>query len=207
MGEALSFLVGEGGQYGGVPMHRQPFLGLIAALLSSTIVAGCGGDHLTLTEFGEGAEGLVLVMGQEMGSLDSEMESLATTVEGTKSYWDRRMEIRTGFLDDLQALKPPEEALDLHLVVIGLFGGLVDAEQALADRVVGSGTVSTPAQWWSTPEAEVALSADAAMLGICENVQSAFDETQSREQFSDTPWIPSNVKEVVQVAFHCSDQG
>jgi hypothetical protein len=160
-----------------------------------------------LTEFGEEAERLVMVMGSEMDALDSEMESLAATADGTKSYWDQRMQIRTGFVDDLQALKPPDEAVELHLIVIDIFGGLVDAEQALADSVVGTETVSTPAQWWSSPEADVARAADAAMLGICEIVQSAFDETQSRDKLSETPWIPSNVKEVVGVAFHCPDEG
>ena len=188
-------------------MGCKPFLGLVAAIALLIIVAGCGGDHLTLTEFGEETEGLVSVMSVEMDALDSEMTSLATTVDGTKSYWDRRMQIRTGFLDDLQALKPPDEAVELHVIVIDVFGGLVDAEQALADSVVGSGTVSTPAQWWSTPEAETARAADAATLGICEVVQSAFDETQSRDKLSETPWMPSNVKEVVRVAFHCPDEG
>jgi hypothetical protein len=188
-------------------MGRKPLLGLIGALVWSVVVAGCGGGALTLTEFGEEAERLVMVMGSEMDALDSEMESLAATVDGTKSYWDQRMQIRTGFVDDLQALKPPDEAVELHLIVIDIFGGLVDAEQALADSVVGTETVSTPAQWWSSPEADVARAADAAMLGICEIVQSAFDETQSRDKLSETPWIPSNVKEVVRVAFHCPDEG
>ena len=188
-------------------MRRKPFLGLTAALALLVIVAGCGSDHLTLTEFGEQTEGLVAVMAVDLGSLDSEMESLATTVDGTKSYWNRRMQIRTGFLDDLRALEPPDEAVELHVIVIDVLGGLVDAEQALADSVVGSGTVSTPAQWWSSPEAEAARAADAAMLGICETVQSAFDETQSRDKLAETPWIPSSVKEVVRVAFHCPDEG
>ena len=188
-------------------MRRKPFLGLIAALALVAVVGGCGGDQMSLTEFGEETEGLVAVMAAELGALDSEMESLATSVDGTKSYWDRRMQIRAGFLDDLRALEPPDEAAELHVIVIDVFGALVDAEQALADSVVGSGTVSTPAQWWSSPEAEAARVADSAMLGICETVQSEFDETLSRDKLAETPWIPSNVKEIVRVAFHCPDEG
>jgi hypothetical protein len=187
-------------------MRRKPFSGLIAALALLVIVAGCGGDQLSLTEFGEETELLVAVMAVEMGELDSEMESLATTVDGTKSYWDRRMQIRTGFLGDLRALEPPDEAAELQLIVIDVFGGLVDAEQALADSVVGSGTVSTPSQWWSSPEGDAARAADAEMLGICEIVQSAFDETQRRDKLAGTPWMPSSLKEVVRVAFHCPDE-
>ena len=188
-------------------MRRRIILGPIAALALLVMVAGCGGDRLSLTEFGEETETLAAVMAVEMGALDSEMESLASTVDGTKSYWDRRMRIRTGFLDDLRALKPPDKAVELHLIVIDVFAGLVDAERVLADSVVGSGIVSTPAQWWSTPEAEAARAADAALAGICEIVQAAFDETQSRDKLSETPWIPSDVKEIVRVAFHCSDDG
>ena len=187
-------------------MHRRSFVGLVAVLAVLVVVAGCGGDRLTLTEFGEETERLVAVMAVEMGELDSEIESLATTVDGTKSYWDRRMQIRTGFLGDLRALKPPDEAAELQLIVIDVFDALVGAEQALADSVVGSGTVSTPSQWWSIPEAEAARAADAEMLGICEVVQSAFDETQSRDKLAETPWMPSNVREVVRVAFHCPDE-
>lgn len=190
-----------------VSMRRRPMVGLIAALVWPVFVAGCGGGALTLTDFGEQAERLVVVMGSEMGALDSEMESMATTVDGTRSYWEQRMQIRAGFLDDLRALEPPDEAVELHVMVIDVFGGLVEAEQALADSVVGSGTVSTPAQWWSSPEASAARAADAAMLDICEIVQSEFDETQSREKLSETPWIPSSVKEVVRVVFHCPDDG
>ena len=188
-------------------MHRRSFVGLVAVLAVLVVVAGCGGDRLTLTEFGEETEGLVAVMAAELGALDSEMESLATSVDGTKSYWDRRMQIRAGFLDDLRALEPPDEAVELHVIVIDVFGRLVDAEQALADSVVGSGTVSTPSQWWSSPEANAARAADAAILDICEIVQSEFDETQRREELSETPWIPSRLKEVVRVAFHCPDEG
>jgi hypothetical protein len=180
---------------------------LIAALVWPVVVAGCGGGALTLTEFGDEAERLVLVMGSEMGALDSEMESMATTVDGTQSYWDQRMQIRAAFLDDLRALEAPDEAVELHVMVIDVFGELVDAEQALADSVVGSGTVSTPAQWWSFPEANAARAADAAILDICEIVQSEFDETQRREDLSETPWIPPRLKEVVRVAFHCPDEG
>ncbi len=188
-------------------MRRRLSLGPVAALALLVMVAGCGGDHLSLTEFGEETETLGAVMAVEMGALDSEMESLASTVDGTKSYWDQRMRIRTGFLDDLRALKPPDEAVELHLIVIDVFAGLVDAERALADSVVGSETASTPSQWWSTPEAEAARTADAALAGMCEIVQSAFNETQSRDVLSETPWIPSDVKEVVRVAFHCSNDG
>jgi hypothetical protein len=46
-----------------------------------------------------------------------------------------------------------------------------------------------------------AIGTEAASL--CEEFRANIDATADREVFADTPWIPGNMKEVVEVTFRC----
>jgi hypothetical protein len=48
-----------------------------------------------------------------------------------------------------------------------------------------------------------ARTADAAMIEICNVVQAEFDKTRERDITADVPWLSSDLKEVVEVAFGC----
>ena len=166
----------------------------------------CGGGPLTLSEYGAQGEQLVIDVSQRVDALDAALESENRTVDSVRAYWNERVEARRDFSEGLEALEPPEEAAELHAVVVEIFNRLTVAEEALAARVTSLETVSGPAEWWATPEGRTARAVDDEVSQICVVAQGAFDETVDREAVVDVPWMPPEMKEVVRVAFGCPDE-
>jgi hypothetical protein len=175
------------------------------ALSLALVLAACGGGTLTLSEYGEQGEQLVIEVSQRVDALDAELESEDQTVDSVRAYWDERVEARRDFSEGLAALEPPEEAAELHAIVVDIFNRLTAAEESLAARVTSLETVSGPAEWWATPEGQAARAVDEEVTQICVVAQGAFDETVDREAVVDVPWMPPEMKEVVRVAFGCPD--
>ena len=175
------------------------------ALFLALALAACGGGTLTLSEYGEQGEQLVIEVSQRVDALDAELDSEEQTVDTVRTYWDERVEARRDFSEGLEALEPPEEAAELHAIVVDIFNRLTVAEESLAARVTSLETVSGPAEWWATPEGQAARAVDEEVTHICVVAQGAFDETVDREAVADVPWMPPEMKEVVRVAFGCPD--
>jgi hypothetical protein len=175
------------------------------ALSLALVLVACGGGTLTLSEYGEQGEQLVVDVSQRVDALDAELESEDQTLESVRAYWDQRVEARKDFSEGLEALEPPEEATELHAIVVDIFNRLTVAEGSLAARVTSLETVSGPADWWATPEGQAARAVDEEVTQICAVAQGAFDETVDREAVADVPWMPPEMKEVVRVAFGCPD--
>ena len=190
----------EGWQKGGI-LSRISTVALFLALA----LAACGGGTLTLSEYGEQGEQLVIEVSQRVDALDAELDSEEQTVDTVRTYWDERVEARRDFSEGLEALEPPEEAAELHAIVVDIFNRLTVAEESLAARVTSLETVSGPAEWWATPEGQAARAVDEEVTHICVVAQGAFDETVDREAVADVPWMPPEMKEVVRVAFGCPD--
>lgn len=182
-------------------LARTPTVALCIALA----LAACGGGTLTLSEYGAQGEQLVTDVSQRVDALDAALESDDQTVDSVRAYWTERVEARRDFSEGLEALEPPEEAAELHAVVVDIFNRLTLAEESLAARVTSLETVSGPAEWWSTPEGRTARAVDEEVTQICVVAQGAFDETVDREAVVDVPWMPPEMKEVVRVAFGCPD--
>lgn len=175
------------------------------ALSLVLVLVACGGGTLTLSEYGEQGEQLVIEVSQRVDGLDAELESEDQTVDSVRAYWDERVQARRDFSEGLEALEPPDEAAELHAVVVDIFNRLTVAEESLAARVTSLETVSGPAEWWATPEGQIARAVDEEVTQICVVAQGAFDETVDREAVVDVPWMPPEMKEVVRVAFRCPD--
>ena len=168
-------------------------------------MVACSGGTLTLSEYGERSEQLVAEVSQRVDALDATLESGDHTADSVRAYWNERVDARRNFSEGLEALEPPEEAAELHAVVVEIFNRLTVAEEALAARVIALETMSGPAQWWATPEGQIARSVDEEVTQICVVAQEAFDKTVGREAVVDIPWMPPEMKEVVRVAFGCSE--
>jgi hypothetical protein len=175
------------------------------ALSLALALAACGGGTLTLSEYGEQGEQLVIEVSERVDASDAELESEDQTVDSVQAYWDERVQARRDFSEGLEALEPPEEAAELHAIVVEIFNRLTAAEESLAARVTSLETVSGPAEWWATPEGRAARAVDEEVTQICVVAQGAFDETVDREAVVDVPWMPPEMKEVVRVAFGCPD--
>jgi hypothetical protein len=167
------------------------------------ILMACGGGSLSLSEYAAQAENLVAVMEAEFESLDTEWESQAPTLEGARSYWEGRLEVRADFLEGVRDLDPPDTVAEQHAEALDVFGRITDADEALAARVATLETITDHWQWVDTPEGRAAQAVLEEVFAFCRASQAEFDSTEDREALADVPWLPSEMSEVVSVAFGC----
>jgi hypothetical protein len=167
------------------------------------VAAACGGGSLSLSEYNVQGTALVTVMEQRIYTLDAEWDSQARTVDRARSYWVRRLEARVEALEGLQALDPPAEIAELHATGLGLFSRLTTAEEALAARVASFENVTDRDLWWDTAEGKAVGAVNDEIDAFCHVFQAAYDATIERIGLSDVPWIPSEMKEVVQIDIGC----
>ena len=178
---------------------RHAWVGICLAV----ILAACGGDSVTVSEYAEEVEGLVAVMESQFEALDAQWESSDPTVEGARKYWVRRLAIRIEFLEGVRALDPPEEVADQHAAALEVFSKINAADEALAARVATFESVTEHWQWVDTPEGQAADAVLEQVFAFCRASQAEFDATEDREALEDAAWVPSEMKEVVKVALGC----
>jgi hypothetical protein len=111
--------------------------------------------------------------------------------------------IREEFLDGVEALHPPDEVADQHAAALDVFTRITEADQALAARVATFEEVTDHWQWIDTPEGRAADAVLEEVYAFCRASQEEYDATAQREPFSDTPWMPAAMDEIVKVAFGC----
>lgn len=186
------------GVTGGIGL-RHIWAGVVLIL----VVTACGGSDITLSEYNEKGSALVMVMEERIYALDVEWDGHEPTVERARDYWDRRVEARVEALEGLEDLTPPDELADLLGKGLDLFTQSVNAEIALAARVSSFETVTEPEQWWATSEGQAVQAMDEEINSFCRVVQARYDETIERIVLSDVPWIPSDMKEIVQIDIGC----
>jgi len=174
-----------------------------AGVCLALVITACGGGRLSLSEYNVQGTALVTVMEERIYTLDAEWDSQTQTVERARSYWDRRLETRVEALEGLQALDPPDEITELHETGLDLFSELTEAEKALAIRVASFETVTERDQWWDTTEGRAVRAVDEEIDAFCHVFQAAYDATIERVILSDVPWIPSEMKEIVQIDIGC----
>lgn len=167
------------------------------------VVAACGGGSLTLSEYAAQGQAVVTVMEERIATLDAGRNSQTSTVEDVRAYWDRRLEARVRALAGFQDLNPPDQIADLAGTGLELFSRLIAAEEALAVRVAAYETVTEPGQWWDTPEGEAVQAVEDEIDALCNVFQAMYDATTERIVLSDAPWIPSEMKEIIQIDIGC----
>jgi hypothetical protein len=176
---------------------------IVAVVVVGLFLASCGGGTLSLAEYNEQGMALVSVMEERLYTMDAEWDSQTATVEDARTYWDRRIEAYERAIEGLEALEPAGEAAELHRTGMELFGKLVAAESALAVRVASFETVTGPEQWWNTAEGAAVGGVEEEIYSFCLVFQAMYDATVERIVVSDVPWIPSEMKEIVEVDIGC----
>ena len=166
-------------------------------------LAACGGGTLTLTEYAAEAEELVSVMEADFARLDTEWLSRPPELDRARDYWDGRLTIRYAFLEAVAELEPPEAVVDQHQAALDVFGRVTTADEALAARVERFEEITDHWQWEDTPEGQAAEALLEEVFAFCRASQAEYDATQDRAALQDVPWIPSEMSEVVSVAFGC----
>jgi hypothetical protein len=185
---------------------RAPAIRLSRIVLAvALVVGGCGNGSLTLSEYTEQAEQHLKAMNDRIDLLGAEWVSQTPTLEGARGYWEGRLSARTEFLEELEALDPPDEVAELHRVVLDLLSRFTAAEEALAASVDAYESITDHWQWQDSPEAQAALALNEEVVALCHAAQADFDATQTGEGFVDTPWIPDEMKEAIRVTLECRD--
>jgi len=180
--------------------------GEVRRILTLVVFVGLAGSacssSMSLGEYAEEVERLVVTMNQRID--DGEAEVAADpTLERAQSYATDRLDARHDFIEAFEALEPLEEVADLHATALDIFNRLVTAETVLADLVMAADTFEEADAVWITPQGEAFRRIDEEAVALCAVVQADLDATQQRDVFSDMPWIPPEMKEVIDVAFRC----
>ena len=179
---------------------------IVAATCLALVVASCGGSELALNEYAEAVEGLTTTMYRTLDNLTLEETFEAPTVEEIQAVYSEVAVAFHGLLDGLQVLEPPEEVAELHAAALGMAIRLTAAGDVFAQRTEDVETPDELILLFDSPEAQAVVAAREEMVAFCQERQAEFDATADREVFADVPWIPSEMQEVVLVAFGCETE-
>jgi hypothetical protein len=157
-----------------------------------------------LTDYAEEIEGIVTEHNTGMDANDVYLDSETQTLERIKTYATRRMELRESFLAALEALEPPGEAQDLHNAALGTIRSVVESERVLFEQATGATDIAGVGDIWASPEGQAARAADAQAIAICQAAEAAINSTEERQALVGMPWVPTELQEVVTVAFGCT---
>jgi hypothetical protein len=172
---------------------------LVVGCLVVTFSA-CSGGGVSLTEYAETLEALTSVMIEQLEVGDVQMATGAPTIEDAREVLTGAPDIRLEFQDALTDLDPPEEMADLHGDLVDLHARIITAQQTLAARAE---TATTLEELEQSEELTAYRVTQADAVTVCRELQARIDATADRDIFVDTPWIPGDLKEVVEVTFGC----
>jgi hypothetical protein len=178
---------------------------LLACFISLVVLSAACSSAPSVPEYAEDLEALVTAMNSRLDEIDVELSG-TPNLEEIKSYATERMVARSAFLAGIRALEPPEEVADVHVTAIEIMERLNASESALADRVLGWQSERDIEAVWETPEGIAARAADAQAVKLCLAAQADFNQTAERAELEGVPWIPSDMKEVILVAFGCESE-
>jgi hypothetical protein len=176
---------------------------IVAAVIACLLTAACGDGSLGLAEYNEQGTAIAEVMEGRIAALDAAWDSETATVDDVRMYWDQRIDAYETGLGGFRDLTPSGEVAELHRTGMELFTKLVEAESAVADRVASFESVTGPEEWWATSEGAAVRAAEEDIYSLCLVFQATYDATVARIVVSDVPWIPSEMKEIVQVDIGC----
>lgn len=177
---------------------------LTLLVLAVGLLAGACSSGPSLTEYAEEIESIVAEHNAGMDANDRDLESEAETLERIQTYAGTRMDLRNSFLAALESLEPPGEAEDLHNAALGTIHSVVESEQVLFEQAISATDITNVGDIWASPQGQAARAADAQVIAICQAAEAAINSTEDRQALVGMPWVPSELQEVVNVAFGCT---
>lgn len=182
---------------------------MVRALAGFLLLASCSTGP-TLTEYAEGLEALVDEMDTEMTELANDALSRQPTIEDIRSFVDEQVAIISDFVVAVRLLDPPTQAEELHATALRVLDRFLAAAQAYAAEFsLDANSEGTDNLFTALARIEQSdamaefLAADTDLLALCRAAQEQFDATQTDALAAGTPWVPSELKEVVRVALSC----
>lgn len=177
---------------------------LTIPVLALALLANACDRGPSLTEYAAELESVVAEHNTGMDANDAYVQSETETLERIQTYANRRMELRESFLAAMEALEPPREAHDLHNAALETIRTLVESERVLFARAAAATDVADVGGIWASPEGQAARAADAQTIAICQAAEAAINSTEERQALVGMPWVPTELQEVVTVAFGCT---
>ena len=171
----------------------------LAGLGLVLVLSACGSDESSLREYVDELNAIEARATAEAGPLIAEFERVKTPSE-LKTTMDQLVAVRIDSLEASRALDPPEQVADLHGFFVEWEAQLIPIEEALADR---AGAV---AGWQELSESDEMEAYRVALIDGkrgCLVFQARLDATAARGVFAETPWVPSEMKEVVEAVLGC----
>ncbi|NNC91997.1 MAG: hypothetical protein HKN80_05860 [Acidimicrobiia bacterium] len=169
------------------------------------LLAGACSSGPSLTEYAEELEVIVSEHNGGMDENDRYIDAEAPTLERVRTYATRRLELRNTFVTRFEGLEPPREAEDLHSAAVEVIRSLVDAEQALFEQATTTEDLNAIDNLWASPAGQTAREADRQTIAICQAAEAAINSTEERQALVGMPWVPTELQEVVTVAFGCTE--
>ena len=163
------------------------------------LVTACGSDESSLTEYVDQLNGIEARVTAEAGPLIAELERVTTPSE-LQATMDQLVAVRIESLAASQALDPPGQVADLHDFLVEWEAQLIPVEEALAAR---AGAVSGWEELSESAEMETYRVTLVDGKHACIEFQARLDATAARGVFADTPWVPGEMKEVVEAVLGC----
>jgi len=173
------------------------------------VVAACGGGEMTLTEYVDEVNAIIdrasdqyydLVASPQGRVLIADRDHLADFApRDLQTAFAGVRELEVGVRDAIDVIAPPEQIADLHHRLFD-FSLSIPVNDALAAR---AGTATDWEELSASPEMAAYRAQLAADKRRCDDFQADLDATAARGVFADTPWIPGELREVVDAALGC----
>lgn len=170
------------------------------------VVVACGGNELSLTEYVDrlnavGAE--ASARGEALA--DRAAQTIDFTPQDLQAILEQAGEIRIDVEEAVEDIEPPEQIADLHEEIFDWHARFITVESDLATRA--GMAEDTDADWTAlsdSPEMAAYRTAIAEGKQICDEFQGKLDATAERGTFSDVPWLPNQMTEVVEAVLGCA---
>jgi hypothetical protein len=173
----------------------------LAVMALCLVLAACSDSSLSMSEYGDR-------LNEIRGTYEPQAEVVQVeylqvpqpTLEDLRIFIGREVAIRTEIEDAIRALDPPDEIADLHDLLADWITALRQAGEGLRDRV---GTVAGWDDFFDSAEYRTFETTLTGGTVVCDEFQAKLDATAARGVFADMPWIPSEMKEVVDAVIGC----
>ena len=179
-------------------MSIRHFLGVTLIALAAI---ACGGGALSLPEYADELNDVVVDGRDRIEPLYVEFESAGEpTVESLRSYLQQEAAIRADLQEEFASMEAPDQVADLHAALVNWHGQVLEAQAALLEGASATSSLEEFQQSEEYLAFEVVMNEG---LEGCRQLQEMLDATEARGVFADVPWIPGQLKEVVDAALGC----
>jgi hypothetical protein len=181
-------------------------------LAGIVVAGGCGGGELSLPEYVEELNAIVDRARQQYEALVASPEGAVLVAEGAQltnftpqdleAAFDRLKEIEIEVQEATDAIEPPEQIADLHNFFFDFDDdSFTSAQDALATR---AGIAADWEELSESPEMAAYRAALARDKRTCSDFEAELNATEARGVFAETPWIPGELKEIVEGVIGCA---